>query len=206
MTQIIDKISPITGGKLELRSEPASVEYRGETISYEKKFYHCVDSEMEFTDDELEAENLKLIYDTYRRRHSIPLAEELKQTRERYGLPLTAMSQILGLGENQYSLYEDGAVPTSSVGRLLALASDPNIMREMLQSVKYLFSDKQYSKYFSSIVASLQPAKYEVEEVSVLDYGLFDSFPPAIFFIGEPVASSPRRSAYNGFVSYATAC
>ncbi len=205
MRQIIDKPSPITGGKMELCSEPASVQYRGETISYDKHFYHCVDSDMEFADEELEAVNLKLIYDTYRRRHGIPLAEDLKQMRVRYGLPMSAMSLILGLGENQYALYEDGAVPTASVGKLLSLAADPAVMKEMLLSARFQFSDKLFGKYFASIVASMQPAQYEIEDVGVLDYGFYDIFPPATCIISETVAPSHRKSSYKEYVSYAAA-
>lgn len=58
MKQIVDKPSPITGGLLELCTEPAIVSYRGENISYEKSFYRCVDSGLEFTDEELENTNL----------------------------------------------------------------------------------------------------------------------------------------------------
>ena len=67
MKQMIDKPSPITGGLLELHTEPACVTYRGESISYERSYYHCVDTGMEFMDEELESTNLKRIYDTYRR-------------------------------------------------------------------------------------------------------------------------------------------
>lgn len=67
MKQIVEKPSPITGGLLALCSEPATVSYRGETITYEKSFYHCIDTDMSFADEELERVNLKRIYDTYRR-------------------------------------------------------------------------------------------------------------------------------------------
>lgn len=69
MKQIVDKPSPITGGLLELCTEPAIVSYRGENISYEKSFYRCVDSGLEFTDEELENANLKVIYDKIRCLH-----------------------------------------------------------------------------------------------------------------------------------------
>lgn len=204
MNQIVDKPSPITGGLLELRTEPASVEYRGETISYEKSFYHCVDSNLEFTDEELTDANLKLVYDTYRRRHAIPLAEELKAMRERYGIPSSAMSLILGLGENQFGLYEDGAVPTPSVGRLLALAMDPANMREMLQAARSAFTDKQYGKYFNAIAASMHPARYETEGVGIMEYGCYPSFPSASIDL-KPRVSSYRRISYNDYY-YAPVC
>ena len=195
MKQIIDKPSPITGGLLELHTEPATVTYRGETISYDRSYYHCVDTGMEFADEELESMNLKCIYDTYRRIHGIPTAEELKQMRERYGIPSSAMSLILGLGENQFGLYEDGVVPVPSVGRLLALAMEPANMRDMLQAARGSFSEKQYAKYYSAIAASLHPARYETEDVGLTYYGDYSSFPSAKIVM-KPRASSCRRSSY----------
>lgn len=198
MKQMIDKPSPITGGLLELHTESAAVTYRGETISYDRSFYHCVDTGMEFADKELEGLNLKRLYDTYRRIHGIPTAEELKQMRERYGLPSSAMSLILGLGENQFGLYEEGTVPTPSVGRLLALALEPANMRDMLQAARNSFSGKQYAKYFTAIVASMHPAKYETEGVGLMDYGYYSSFPSAII-VTKPRVFSCRRSSYNEY-------
>ncbi len=195
MKQIIDKPSPITGGLLELYTEPATVTYRGETVSYDRSYYHCVDTGMEFADEELEGINLKRLYDTYRRIHGIPTAEELKQMRERYGVPSSAMSLILGLGENQFGLYEDGTVPVPSVGRLLALAMDPANMRDMLQAARGSFSEKQYAKYFRAIAASMQPAKYEMEGVGLMDYGCYSSFPSSRIFM-KPRAISSKRSSY----------
>lgn len=158
-----DIISPLTGGALELCTKPASVEYRGETIAFEKSYYRCVDTGFEFEDEYLENKNLKTMYDTYRRRHGIPLAEELTQMRLRYGLPSSAMSIILGLGENQYSLYEDGAVPSVSVGNLLALAMERDNMEILLHSAKNCFSEKLYNKYWNSFEkATRQNAKYKI--------------------------------------------
>lgn len=196
MKQIVDKPSPVTGGVLELCSKPATVEFRGESIPYEKLFYHCVDSDLSFGDDELETANLKRIYDTYRRRHGIPTAEELRRMRERYGIPSGAMSVILGLGENQYGLYEDGTVPTLSVGKLLALAASPAIMARMLQYARGAFSDKQYSKYYKAIASSMHPARYGVERIGVQDYGVYPSFPPSRIVIRDAVTSS-KKIPYN---------
>ena len=153
-------------------------------------------------DDELEEANLKLIYDTYRRRHNIPMAEELTKMRERYGIPASAMSIILGIGENQYGLYEDGLVPSLSVGRLLELASNPLIMESMLLSARYKFSDKQYRKYYISIVASMHPAQYENDEMRVQDYINFSQFPSACVANTPAVQKSSIKYNSNKF-SYA---
>ena len=168
MKKVFDKKSPLTGGALELCTEQDSLEYRGETITYIKSFYRCVDTGFEFEDAELENANLKIIYDTYRRRHGIPLAEELIQMRKRYGLPASAMSIILGLGENQYSLYEDGAVPAVSLGNLLALAMEPKNMESLLRSAKTRFTEKQYSKYWHYFERAVQ--KNKTYKVIFVDY------------------------------------
>ena len=160
---------------------------------------------MEFADDKLEAANLKRIYDTYRHRHGIPTAEDLKRMRERYGIPSTAMSIILGLGENQFGLYEEGTVPTLSVGRLLALAMNPANMMDMLRSSRNSFSDKQYAKYFSAIATSRHPAKYETEDVGLTDYCLCPLFPSANILLKH--GSSPnRRISYYESGNHVPAC
>lgn len=205
MRQIIDKPSPITGGRLELCSEPTTVSYRGENVSFEKYFYRCMDTGMEFVDEELERANLKCMYDTYRHRHGIPTAEELKRMRMRYGIPSGAMSIILGLGENQFGLYEEGTVPTLSVGKLLALAEDPAIMRGMLQSSRMFFSEKQYDRYYEAIALSMHPANYVAEESRLSDYGVFRAFPPKVVNC-KSEASSSRKTLYNKYSSDAKVC
>lgn len=206
MSQIVNKPSPITGGLLELRSESASVEYRGETIFYDRAFYHCVDSDLDFADDELEAANLKLIYDTYRRIHDIPLAEELKAMRENYGIPASAMSLILGLGENQFGLYEEGTVPTVSVGKLLAFAMEPSNMKKMLISARSIFTEKQFIRYYNALESSLHPATYEMDGINFLDYGVIaHPFPVSETIKISKKKPSAMKASYNEY-AYANAC
>lgn len=206
MRKMLDIHSPITGGPLELCTSDESISFRGEVIHFEKKYYHCVDSETEFTDDELEKDNLKSVYDNYRIKHGIPLAEELTALRTRYRIPARAMSIILGLGENQYRLYEAGTVPSVSVGRLLSLAKDPSNLIIMLKAASSSFSQKAYLKYSSSIIASEIFSLYENERIS------FDEFEEIVstihnkaHFIKSSVHSNKsKKIPYNTFVlSYA---
>lgn len=60
-----EKKSPITGGEMQLMQEKSSVKFRGEEISFIKKFYHCVDSGQEFTDTELDNDNMWSIFRAY---------------------------------------------------------------------------------------------------------------------------------------------
>lgn len=169
-------INPITGEKVLLCKEQSEVTYRGEKITYEKSYYRSLEDGFEFFDEQLEESNLKQIYDIYRKRHSIPLAEELKQMREQYGIPATVMSTILGLGENQYRLYEEGIVPALSVGKLLALAMDPRNLLNLLISVRSSFSDKQYFKYYMSIAKMMNiQQEYKIQELKFNDFEIVDS-------------------------------
>lgn len=206
MKKVVDKLSPITGGQLELCEETAEVTYRGEVIIYQRSFYHCVDSGLEFTDEELDKLNLKLIYDTYRRMFSIPLAEDLKAMRVRYGIPAVAISQILGLGENQFGLYEDGTVPTVSVGRLLALAMNPENMIQMLMACRNVFNEKLFQKYYRSIEASFHPSVYEVEllNLSDCDTVVITSGVPVTKQITKAV-SHRKKESYKSY-AYASVC
>ena len=206
MKKVIDKLSPITGGLLELCEETAEVTYRGVVISYQRSFYHCVDSNLEFTDEELDKLNLKLIYDTYRRIYSIPLAEDLKAMRMRYGIPAIAISQILGLGENQFGLYEEGTMPTVSVGRLLALAMNPDNMIQMLLACRNIFNERQFDKYYRSIEASLHRTVYEVECISLSDFDTITlpSGVPVTKRISKDI-SRRKKESYKCY-AYANAC
>ena len=205
MKREVNMPSPITGGRLEKHTEHATVEFRGETIGYEKTFYRCVDTGYEFVDEELEKANLKKVYDTYRRNHSIPLAEELKEMRERYGIPASAMSLILGLGENQFGLYEDGVVPSPSVGKLLALAMVPENMKEMLLSARPVLSDKQYGNYFSAIDSIPRAEIYEVEAKSIEEYEIMAASLPSGIFINNGSRKFNRKFPYSEYI-YVTAC
>lgn len=60
-----EKKSPITGGEMQLMQEKSSVKFRGEEISFIKKFYHCVNSGQEFTDTELDNDNMWAIFRAY---------------------------------------------------------------------------------------------------------------------------------------------
>ena len=93
-----EKKSPITGGEMQLMQEKSSVKFRGEEISFIKKFYHCVDSGQEFTDTELDNDNMWSIFRAYWERKGFEhfydidgyreeqesVSKDLEQVTERY--------------------------------------------------------------------------------------------------------------------------
>lgn len=60
-----EKKSPITGGEMQLMQERTSVKFRGKEVSFVKKYYHCVDSGQDFTDTELDDDNMWAIFRAY---------------------------------------------------------------------------------------------------------------------------------------------
>lgn len=116
-------ISPLTGKKMELVSETRVLEFRQENFEVKYQYYKCADTQEEFVDEALGNLNLSQVYHQYRVKHNLPFPEEIKETRTRYGVSASGMSEILGFGINQYRLYESGAIPTESHARLIQMAA-----------------------------------------------------------------------------------
>ena len=55
----------------------------------------------------------------------LPFTEEIRQIRNKYGLPATTMSEILGFGVNQYRLYETGEIPSETNGQANPTGGSP---------------------------------------------------------------------------------
>lgn len=73
----VTRKSPLTGGELLLLQEKANVTFRGESVTFTKKFYHCVDSGMEFTNDELDDDNMWAIFRAYCEKKGIESFKDL---------------------------------------------------------------------------------------------------------------------------------
>ena len=97
--------SPLTGGKAVYQKEMRETEFRGEKFVYEHHNIRDLETDIEFTNTEIDEGNVQRVYDQYRAAHDIPSPAELKAMREVYGLSAAKMSEILGLGTNQYRLY-----------------------------------------------------------------------------------------------------
>lgn len=117
--------SPFTGGEVVLVSEKSKSIFRKEEFEYIYLFYRCVDTGETFTTTEIDEVNVAQIYNAYRSKHEIPFPDEIKRVRVRYSLPASKMSKILGFGDNQYRLYENGDMPNIANGKVLKAIQDP---------------------------------------------------------------------------------
>lgn len=139
-------VSPLTGGKVILHKEPDTLTFRNEEFAYTSYEYECVDTGQRFTDTELDWKNMDQIYVQYRAKHGIPSPKELTETREMYGLSAAKMSEILGLGTNQYRLYEEGQMPSEAIGKILKSIQEPAVFLGYIEGCKNQMSPEDYEK------------------------------------------------------------
>ena len=116
--------SPFTGKSMSLHTEVQTLNFRKEEFTVRQQFYRCEDTGERLTTTELDEINLSLVYNSYRAKHHIPTPEEIKETREKYGVSASKMGEILGFGQNSYGLYERGEIPSLANAKLLKLAAD----------------------------------------------------------------------------------
>lgn len=151
--------SPFTGGSATLKSEKITLRFRNEEFEVSSYYYECDETGLHFSDAELDQKAMDEVYSLYRERHNIPSPSELLALRERYGLSGHTMSKILGIGVNQYGLYEKGEMPTASIGQMLSAIMNHG---SFLQAVKRAHSKlgNDYQKILDKVSSYNEPKKY----------------------------------------------
>lgn len=117
--------SPFTGGEVVRHSERRTATFRKEDFEYTFVCYKCVDTGELFTTERQDNVNTAQVYNQYRVKYGIPFPDEIRQLRTTYGMSASKMSLILGLGDNQYRLYENGSMPNVAIGRTLQAIKNP---------------------------------------------------------------------------------
>lgn len=126
--------SPITGKEMSLYREKRRVEFRKEDFEIIFHYYKCEDSGEQFTTTELDELNLTQLHNQYRHSNNIPFTEEIVRVRDKYKVPASTMSEILGFGVNTYRNYEAGEIPGKANANLINLADNPNYFKELVKS------------------------------------------------------------------------
>lgn len=158
--------SPFSGGDAKLCYESSVLTFRKEQFRYMHQFYECQDTHERFTTTELDEANLAQVYNQYRAKYGIPFPEEIKRIRQHYGLSATKMSAILGFGENQYRLYENGDMPSEANGKVLMSIMNPEIFRIFVDNARGQFSDEEFAK----LLEKAESWKSEKYPPVVIDY------------------------------------
>ena len=157
--------SPFTGKEIKRVYEKRTWNFRGEQYEYEHIAWLCEDSGEQFTNDESDTAGFVQVTNQYRAKYGIPYTDEIIAVRQRYGISAAKMSLILGIGVNQYRLYEQGEVPSVSNGRMIRSIMNPKVMLEMVESSKNELSESEYEKIISKVQAIIASSEaYKMEQ------------------------------------------
>lgn len=154
--------SPFTGGSATLRAQADELTYRKEKFPFVHLFYECDDTREHFTVDELDDLNLAQVYNRYRVKYGIPFPDEIRNLRLRYGLSAAKMSLILGLGDNQYRLYENGDMPSETNGKLLASIRKASVFEVFVKNAYNQLGEREYKHIVEHIENSCESSDSEV--------------------------------------------
>jgi putative zinc finger/helix-turn-helix YgiT family protein len=110
---------------------------KGEKYSYIGKEAHCVGCGSEIYVAEVCDNNLKALYDAYRKKNNIVPLEVILTIPEKYAIGKRPLSLLLGWGEQTFSRYCDGDMPTKQYSEILQrIYDDPSYYAEILESNK----------------------------------------------------------------------
>ena len=138
-------LSPYTGKEMKLVYEPRTWNFRGEEYEYIHTAYKCEDTGELFTTCESDDAGFMQVTNQYRVKHGIPFADEIVAVCSRYGVSAAKMSAILGIGTNQWRLYESGEVPNISNGRMIRSIMNPKVFLDLVESIRQQLTDKEYA-------------------------------------------------------------
>ena len=173
--------SPFTGGHATLRHELSELTFRKEKFQYVYQFYECDETKERFTTTALDEVNVGQVYNQYRAKYGIPFPDEIKRIRQRYGLPASKMSQILGFGDNQYRLYENGDMPSEANGKILMSIQNQHIFESFVLNAKNQFEEDEYNKILDKVKA----VKTDANELFIKNY----------------IFNGCRRDIFNGYAT-----
>lgn len=173
--------SPFTGGNVTLQQENGELMFRKERFQYVYLYYLCEDTKERFTTSEIDEINISQVYNQYRIKYGIPFVDEIKRIRKMYGLSASKMSEILGFGNNQYRLYENGDMPSEANGKLISSIKEPSIFKVFVENAKHQFDSKDFDKIISKLTVAMEHKKDNINE--------------------ELIFCSYTRSSFNGYAA-----
>ncbi len=158
--------SPFTGKEMTRVCEKRVWNFRGEKFEYVHVYWRCKDTGESFTTDESDTAGYIQATNQYREKYGIPYSDEIIAIRRKYGISAAKMSLVLGIGVNQYRLYEQEEVPSVSNGRMIRSIMNPEVMLQMVESSENELSKNEYVK----IVKRVKEMMLDEETESIEKY------------------------------------
>lgn len=142
--------------------------FRGEEYEYIHTAWLCTESGEQFTTDVSDTAGYLQVTNQYREKYGIPYTDEIIGIRRKYGISAAKMSLILGIGVNQYRLYEQGEVPSVSNGRMIRSIMNPKVMLELVESSRNELSESEYSKIVAKVKDAIACSdNYKLEQYEI---------------------------------------
>jgi len=137
-----------------VKEEYMSVESKGETYNCLGKKAICDECNNEVFVSEISNYNLEKFYNETRKKHNIISLENILEIPEKYSIGKRPLSLLLGWGEQTFSRYYEGDLPTKQYSMVLQkIYDDPKFYLSILESNKDKLKSK--STYEKSKQAAL---------------------------------------------------
>lgn len=117
---------------------------KGEDITIAAKVRFCNCCGKDLWDEELDAQNLLDAFAEYRKKHKLMQPEDIRATREKYGLSQTAFARVLGFGDKTITRYENGSIADAAQNNLIYLVRQPSDFANLLEKNKDKISVSDY--------------------------------------------------------------
>lgn len=134
--------------KYSIKENKESAELKGEVYEFTSYTAYCEKCGGEVYVAELEDANLQALYDEYRQKNDIIPLSDIRAIPEKYNIGKRPLSLLLGWGEQTFSRYYDGDMPSKQYSEILKqIYNDPSYYLSLLEKNKdNLKSDKAYEK------------------------------------------------------------
>lgn len=146
----------------QLESSINSIKYK-----YLGNEVYCDQCGSELFIDQIYDENLKNLYDEYRKANNIVALDIIRQLPKKYRIGKRPLSLLLGWGEQTLTRYYDGDIPTKQYSDiLLKIYHDPYFYLEILEkNKKNLKSNSTYEKSKKAVSLLLNHSETKIELV-----------------------------------------
>ena len=110
---------------------------KGETYTYTGKVAKCKECNSDIFVNSINDYNLKALYDVYREKNGIISLEKILEICEKYNISKRPLSLLLGWGEQTYSRYCNGDIPSKQYSDILnKIYESPVFYSELLENNK----------------------------------------------------------------------
>lgn len=154
--------------------ETMSADLKGEKYNYQGKLAVCDECGNEIYVNEVNDYNLQQLYNEFRKKHNIISLENIMEIPEKYNIGKRPLSLLLGWGEQTFSRYYDGNMPTKQYSDTLQkIYDEPDFYLSILESNKEkLKSQSTYekSKRYTEILLGRQNSSETAKIDVVVNY------------------------------------